>query len=38
MFNREIRRTRLLETRSRLKHDKPIRNISLRSDEELEQF
>jgi hypothetical protein len=37
MFDRETRRTRLLETRSRLKHDKQIRSISLRSDEELIQ-
>lgn len=35
MFDRETRRTRLLETRSRLKQTTQIRSLSLRSEEEL---
>ncbi|CAF1149392.1 unnamed protein product [Adineta steineri] len=37
MFDRETRRTHLLETRLRLKHDKQIRTIINRSEEELEE-
>ncbi|CAF0927928.1 unnamed protein product [Rotaria sordida] len=37
MFDRETRRTHLLETRSRFKHDKQIRTITLRSEEELNE-
>ncbi|CAF4364672.1 unnamed protein product, partial [Adineta steineri] len=37
MFDRETRRTHLLETRLRLKHDKQIRTIINRSEEELKE-
>ena len=37
MFDRETRRTHLLETRSRFKHDKQNRTITERSEEELNE-
>ena len=37
MFDRETRRTRLLETRLRSKHDQQIRTITVPSEEELIQ-